>query len=69
MPVAIIRHQHAYVNMRKLQVKRSSFLIEPANRATQTPRTDDKVSVLEILGEILSILAIFIIGWIAYVIL
>ena len=54
--------------MRKLQVKRSSFLIEPANRQTQTPRTDDKVSVLEIVAEILSILAIFMIGWIAYVI-
>lgn len=69
MPVAIIRHRHAYVNMRKLQVKRRSFLIEPANRSIQTPRTDEKVSLLEILGEILSILAIFIIGWIAYVVL
>jgi len=55
--------------MRKLQVKRSSFLIEPANRSTETPCTDEKVSVLETLGEILSILSIFIIGWIAYVVL
>ena len=55
--------------MRKLQVKRSSFLIEPANRQTQTPSTDEKVSVLETLGEILSILAIFILGWLALIVL
>lgn len=55
--------------MRKLQVKRSSFLIEPANRQLQTSSTDEKVSVLETLGEILSILSIFIVGWIAYVVL
>jgi len=61
--------------MRKLQVKRSSFLIEPANRSIQTfvgarsSRPSTKNSVLETLGEILSILSIFIIGWIAYVVL
>ncbi|MXV84308.1 hypothetical protein F4Z98_13175 [Candidatus Poribacteria bacterium] len=66
--------------MRKLQVKRSSFLIEPANRSIQTfvgarsPRPSTcrgEVTslLLETLGEILSILSIFIIGWIAYVVL
>lgn len=55
--------------MRKLQVKRSSFLIELANRQPQTPCTDEKVSVLETIGEIISILAIFMISWIAYVVL
>ena len=55
--------------MQKFKVKRSSFLIEPANRSTKTSSTDEKVSVLETLGEITSILAIFIIGWIAWVVL
>lgn len=69
MPFAIISHRHADVNMRKLHVKRSSFLIEPANRQPQTSSTDEKVSVLETLGEILSILSIFILGWLALIIL
>ena len=89
MPFAIIRHRHAYVNMRKLHVKRSSFLIEPANQSiatfvgaknviqgmdlvysqTKSPRPSTKSTVLETLGEIISILSIFIIGWIAYVVL
>ena len=61
--------------MRKLQVKRSSFLMEPANRSTETfveprsPRPSTKSTVLEIIGEIISILVIFSIGWIAYVVL
>lgn len=61
--------------MRKLQVKRSSFLIEPANRSTETlvgtrsPRPSTKSIVLEIIGEIISILAIFIIGLLTLVVL
>ena len=57
--------------MRKLHVKRRSFLIEPANRSTETksPRLSTKSIVLEMIGEILSLIAIFIIGWIAYVVL
>lgn len=54
--------------MRKLQITRSRFLIEPANRPTETPSTDEKVSVLEIVGEIVCLIASSIIGWIAWVV-
>ena len=61
--------------MRKLEVKRSSFLIEPANRPTETfvgakgsPRPSTKSTVLEILGEIVCLIAIGIVGWIAWVV-
>ena len=54
--------------MRKLQIKRSSALIEPANRPTEVPCTDRKSTVLEILGEIVCLIASSIIGWIAWII-
>lgn len=57
------------VKMQKLEVKRSSFLIEPANRRTETPRTDTKSTVLETIGEIASLIAILIVGWIAWIVL
>ena len=57
------------VKMQKLEVKRSSFLIEPANRRTGTPRTDTKSTVLETIGEIVSLIAILIVGWIAWIVL
>ena len=70
----LYRNRRVHVNMRTLQVKRSSFLIEPANRPTQTlvgaraSRPFTKTSVLETFGEILSLLTILIVGWILYVV-
>ena len=56
--------------MRKLHIKRKSgsVFIEPANRPTEAPSTDCKVSVLEILGEIVCLIVILILGWIALVV-
>ena len=54
--------------MRKLLLKRSSVLVEPANRSTDTSCTDAKSPVLEILGEIACIVATLILGWIAWVV-
>lgn len=74
MPVAIIPQPACNVKMNKFQVKRSNFLIEPANRSTETSvgarssRPFTKSTMLETIGEIVGILAIFIIGWIAWVV-
>ena len=57
--------------MRKLEIKRNpgSVFIEPANRPTEAPSTDCKVSnVLETLGEIVCLIVILILGWIALVV-
>ena len=62
-------------SMQKLTVKRSSFLIEPANRPTETcvrarfPRPSTKSTVLEITGEIVSLIASLIVGLLALVVL
>ena len=74
MPVAYYTATGMRSQMRKLHVKRRSFLIEPANRSTQTfvgarfPRPSTKSTVLEIIAEIGSLIAIGILGWIAWII-
>ena len=56
--------------MRKLEIKRKSgsVFIEPANRSIKTSSTDFKSTVLEILGEIVCLIASLIVGWIALVV-
>ena len=74
MPVAYDTATGMPSQMRKLQITRRSFLIEPANPSTQTvvagrfPRPSAKVSVLEIIGEIVSLIVSLIVNWIAWII-
>jgi len=73
VPFAIIAHRRVKVKMRKLHIKHSSVLVEPANRPTEifvgarSSRPSTKTPMLEILGEIACLLASSIVGWIAYV--
>ena len=70
MPLQLYRNWYAKVKMRKFQIKRkpSSVFIEPANRPTEAPSTDCKAPVLETLGEIVCLIVILILGWIALVV-
>ena len=56
--------------MRKFEIKRKpgSVFIEPANRPTEAPSTDCKITVLETLGEIVCLIASLIVGWLALVV-
>ena len=72
----LYRNRRVKSKMRKLQVKRSSFLIEPANRPTETfvgakgsPRPSTKSIVLESIGEIAGLIAMLsavLIAWIIF---
>ena len=69
MPVAYYTAPARYSQMQKLQIKRSSFLIEPANRRTETPSTDTQSTVLETIGEIACLIltgSAVLIAWIIF---
>lgn len=61
--------------MQKLQIKRNSFLIEPANQPTETfvgarsPRPSTKSTLLETISEIVSLIAGVLVGLLALVVL